>query len=116
MKNEKSQYSGRKVVIYATCFSNYNNPEIGLAAMKVLSKNGVKTEVIYPNCCGMPQLEQGDISKVLEAARAVSLELKPWIEGDFDIITLIPSCALMMKFECPQIFATVGKIISFQSK
>src|SRR6185503_15774483 len=27
---------GRKAVLYATCFSNYNNPEIGMAARRVL--------------------------------------------------------------------------------
>ena len=36
---------GRKAVLYATCFSNYNNPEIGMAARRVLAHNGVATEV-----------------------------------------------------------------------
>src|SRR3546814_1555116 len=31
---------GRKAVLYATCFVNYNNPDIGVAARQVLAKNG----------------------------------------------------------------------------
>ncbi|MEK9660850.1 MAG: glycerol-3-phosphate dehydrogenase, partial [Alphaproteobacteria bacterium] len=31
---------GRKAVLYATCFVNYNNPDIGIAAQAVLAKNG----------------------------------------------------------------------------
>src|SRR6185312_10686393 len=45
----------RKAVLYATCFVNYNNPSIGEATRAVLAKNGVETEVVYPQCCQMPQ-------------------------------------------------------------
>ena len=51
-------------MLYATCFVNYNNPSIGEATRAVLARNGVETEVVYPQCCGMPQLEQGDLAAV----------------------------------------------------
>ncbi len=101
--NKEAPAYGRKAVIYATCFANYNNPEIGIAARKVLAHNGVETEVVYPGCCGMPQLEQGDFPKVSEKARHVSAELGSWIAKGYDVIALIPSCALMLKFEWPLI-------------
>ncbi|MDG2242427.1 MAG: heterodisulfide reductase-related iron-sulfur binding cluster [Rhodospirillaceae bacterium] len=101
--NRAAPAQGRKAVIFATCFANYNNPDIGTAALNVLAHNGVKTEVVYPGCCGMPQLEQGDISRVAEKARAIAAELRPYVEAGKDIIALIPSCALMMKFEWPLI-------------
>jgi len=94
---------GRKAALYATCFVNYNNPSIGEAARRVLAKNGVETEVVYPSCCGMPQLEQGDIQKVAETAKKVSAEMVSWVERGYDIIALTPSCALMLKFEWPLI-------------
>ena len=90
-------------MLYATCFVNYNNPGIGMAARAVLAKNGVETEVVYPRCCGMPQLEQGDLAKVAESARSVSATLLPWIEKGYDVVALVPSCALMLKFEWPLI-------------
>ena len=95
--------AGRKAVLYATCFVNYNDPEVGMAARVVLAKNGVETEVVYPACCGMPQLEQGNIERVAEAARRVAGELGPWLDQGYDIIALTPSCALMLKFEWPLI-------------
>ncbi len=94
---------GRKAVLYATCFANYNNPDIGTAAQAVLAKNGVETEVVYPRCCGMPQLEQGDIAAVAAAAKQTSADLMPWIDKGYDVIALVPSCALMLKFEWPLI-------------
>src|SRR6202035_4165369 len=94
---------GRKAVLYATCFVNYNNPNIGEATQAVLAKNGVETAVVYPQCCGMPQLEAGDLAKVAAAAKNVSAALGPWIDKGYDIVALVPSCALMLKFEWPLI-------------
>lgn len=91
----------RKAAIFATCFVNYNNPSIGEAALGVLAKNGVETEVVYPGCCGMPQLENGDLARVADTAKRIAGEFKPWIEKGYDVIALTPSCALMMKFEWP---------------
>jgi glycerol-3-phosphate dehydrogenase subunit C len=94
---------GRKAVLYATCFINYNNPDIGAAARGVLARNGVETEVVYPSCCGMPQLEHGDLARVAANARKVAAELKPWIDKGYDVVSLVPSCSLMLKFEWPLI-------------
>jgi glycerol-3-phosphate dehydrogenase subunit C len=101
--NAKAPAFGRKAVLYATCFANYHNPAIGMAALAVLARNGVETEVVYPSCCGMPQLEQGDIARVADSARRVCAELAPWIAGGYDVVALVPSCALMLKFEWPLI-------------
>ncbi|HEY2890934.1 MAG TPA: heterodisulfide reductase-related iron-sulfur binding cluster [Dongiaceae bacterium] len=100
--NREAPGFGRKVVLYATCFVNYNNPAIGMATRAVLAKNGVESEVVYPRCCGMPQLEQGDLPKVAESAKQVSA-LLPWIDKGYEVIALVPSCALMLKFEWPLI-------------
>jgi len=94
---------GRKAVLYATCFANYNSPDIGVAARAVLARNGVETEVVYPGCCGMPQLEQGEIGHVAGNAKTIAAELCPWIEKGYDVISLVPSCSLMLKFEWPLI-------------
>ena len=101
--NREAPAHGRKAVLYATCFVNYNNPSIGLAARAVLARNGVETEVVYPTCCGMPQLEHGDLEAVAGRARQVAHELGAWIDKGYDIIALVPSCALMLKSEWPAI-------------
>jgi len=101
--NEKAPAFGRKAVLYATCFGNYHSPKIGEATRAVLAHNGVETEVVYPGCCGMPKLEQGDLAAVAAAARKVAGELGPFIDRGYDVVALVPSCALMLKFEWPLI-------------
>ncbi|MGB5949368.1 MAG: heterodisulfide reductase-related iron-sulfur binding cluster [Parvibaculum sp.] len=92
---------GRKAALFATCFVNYNNPQVGEAARKVLAHNGVETVVAYPGCCGMPFLEQGNLAKVAEQAEKVARDMCEWIDKGYDIITLTASCGLMFKFEWP---------------
>jgi glycerol-3-phosphate dehydrogenase subunit C len=92
---------GRKAVIYSTCFVNFNKKNTGVAALKVLKKNGVNVQHSYAGCCGMPYLEQGDPKKVVEQAQKISKNLLEWIDKGYEIITLTASCGLMLKFEWP---------------
>jgi len=101
--NEKAPAFGRKAVLYATCYANYNDPAAGLATRAVLSHNGVATDVVHPACCGMPLLEKGDLEAVTRNAKHVAGALRSWIDKGCDIVALVPSCALMLKFEWPLI-------------
>jgi len=97
----QTKNDNRKVVIYTTCFVNFNKKNTGVAALKVLKKNGVEVQEAYPGCCGMPFLEQADLPKVVEQAKKVSKELLAWVDKDYKVITLTASCGLMLKFEWP---------------
>lgn len=99
--NTKAPAYGQKVAIYTTCFGNYHNPDIGLATRHVLAQNGVETQFVYPGCCGMPKLEQGDIAGVAKQAERVAQELVHWVDKGYTIMALVPSCALMLKQEWP---------------
>ena len=110
--NREAPAHGRKAVIYATCFVNFNTPGVGLDAREVLARNGVETVVLHPSCCGMPLLEQGRIQDVARNARTVAQEMKPWIDQGYDVIGLVPSCALMLKFEWPLILPDDPEVIA----
>ena len=110
--NRDAPAYGRKAVIYATCFVNFNTPGVGLDAREVLARNGVETVVLHPSCCGMPLLEQGRIQDVARNARTVAQEMKPWIDQGYDVIGLVPSCALMLKFEWPLILPDDPEVIA----
>ena len=96
-------FGKRKAALYATCFVNYNKPATGLAARAVLNHIGVETKVTYPGCCGMPFLEQAELSRVADNAAKVSKQLVKLIDEGFDIVALTASCGLMLKFEWPLI-------------
>jgi glycerol-3-phosphate dehydrogenase subunit C len=51
----------------------------------------------------MPQLETGQIERVAEKAKRIAIEMGRYIDEGWDIVALVPSCALMLKFEWPLI-------------
>ncbi len=92
---------GRKAVIYASCYGEFNDQTPGEALVKVLAHNGVDVRVEHPHCCGMPKFENGDLPAVAQSAETVAAFFAPLIDQGYDIIPLTTSCALMLKFEWP---------------
>jgi Fe-S oxidoreductase len=94
-----------KVVVYSTCYVNYNEPGIGYDLLKVLDHNEIPYVLLEKEaCCGMPKLELGD----LEGVRALKEKNIPGLaqlarEG-YAILAPIPSCGLMFKQELPLMF------------
>ena len=90
-----------KVIVFPTCFVNYNNPSLGHITKKILDEFGVENKFIYEGCCGMPQLEGGDIESVTNKANQTSKKLKDYIDNGYKILSIVPSCTLMLKYEWP---------------
>jgi glycerol-3-phosphate dehydrogenase subunit C len=94
---------GKKVILYATCYGNFNDQTPGEAAIKVLTHNGVEVRIEHPECCAMPKLENGDLPAVAAASERIAAYFSPLIDDGYDIVPLTTSCALMLKFEWPLI-------------
>lgn len=93
--------SGRKVVFYSTCLVENHKANIGEAASELLKQSGVTVELCFPECCGMPQFEQGLVAEVSEKAKRVTQQLASYVDRGFDVVSLTPSCTLMLRSEWP---------------
>ncbi|HVN02172.1 MAG TPA: heterodisulfide reductase-related iron-sulfur binding cluster [Caulobacteraceae bacterium] len=94
-------FGKKKAFVYATCFAEYNQPSTASAALAVLARQGVEAKLLYPQCCGMPQLEAGDLAEVAGDAEKVAQVFAPYIAEGYDVVALTASCGLMLKFEWP---------------
>jgi glycerol-3-phosphate dehydrogenase subunit C len=94
-------FGQRKAALYATCYVDYNKPDTAVAAAKVLARQGVEARLVYPECCGMPQFEDGELSDVAARAERVAKAFSPLIDEGYEVVALTASCGLMMKFEWP---------------
>ena len=94
-----------KLALYATCYGNYNSPEIGGDFIKVFQHNGVHIDLVpKEKCCGMPKLELGDLDAVNKLKEANIPVLAKLVDEGFDLTAPIPSCVLMYKQELPLLF------------
>lgn len=91
----------KKVVLFQTCFVNYNSPDIGRDTVEVLSHQGCGIACPKTNCCGMPALDSGDIDFAVEQARRNVETLLPFVEKGYLIAVINPTCSLMLRQEYP---------------
>lgn len=96
-----------EVVLFTTCYGEHNFPEVPRAAVLALEKNGYRVTVVPElTCCGMPNLDGGDV----EAARAkmrhnVEL-LLPHVREKRTIVVPGPTCGYTIKKEWPSYLGT----------
>lgn len=93
--------SEEKVVLFYTCFGNYNKPELPQDTLFVLQKNGIEVAIPELNCCGMPAIESGNLEFAKRQARQNVQALFPYIKKGYKIVVLNPTCSLTMKEEYP---------------
>ncbi len=114
LKPEPTPETRGQVVLFATCFGNYNEPELAADLGRVFEHNGIAVRVLESErCCGMPKLEVGDLEGVAALKEANIPALAALVDQGFDIVAPVPSCVLMFKQELPLLFpedAQVAKV------
>ncbi|MGV6859588.1 MAG: heterodisulfide reductase-related iron-sulfur binding cluster [bacterium] len=104
----QAQPAGRttgKVAVFATCYGNYNKPDMVEDLVAVLEHNDIPVTLVdKEKCCGMPKLELGDLEAVAEAKDANIPAMVKMIDAGWDIVGPVPSCVLMFKQELPLMF------------
>jgi len=91
---------GLKVALFHTCVVNYNEPQVGKAAVRALQKNDV--EVCDPpgqRCCGMPYLDTGRVEQAIGHFQDNVKLLLPYVRQGYDVVVPEPTCGMMLKKE-----------------
>lgn len=105
-----------KVALYATCYGNYNTPDLGLDFLKVFQHNDIEIKLVpKERCCGMPKFELGDLDSVEENMKFNIPILAKLVDEGYDLVAPIPSCVLMYKQELPLMFPDNPDVIKVQN-
>lgn len=108
------------VVLFATCYGEYNTPAIPEAAVRVLEHNGVAVHVPgcvsaddpadapsgQLSCCGMPNLDGGDLAAYMDKVRHNVALLLPHVRKGRKVVVIGPTCGYTMKKEWPEYVQT----------
>ena len=94
-----------EVLVFATCYGDYNSPEIIDDLFAVLAHNRISATMMQSEaCCGMPRLELGDLQGVEALMRKNIPALAAHARAGGVILAPVPSCALMFQQELPEMF------------
>lgn len=104
-KRKPTEEAGKagKVAIFATCTGDYNFPRVAAATVQVLEKNGFAVERPPQACCGMPNLDGGDIDEARNKACYNVSQLAPLVDQGHVIVAPGPTCSYTMKKEWPEL-------------
>lgn len=93
-------HDSARVILFTTCYCNYNEPDLGNSLYKVLRHNNVTVDIMArEHCCGMPKLELGDLKSVDQLLEKNIPQLYEKVQHGWKIVAAVPSCVLMFKQE-----------------
>jgi Fe-S oxidoreductase len=104
-RQTRSEGENGHAVLFTTCSVNYNDPDTGRAAVEILERSGVRVDLCYERCCGMPFTDTGDLDAARRNAEKNVADLLPYVESGATVIAPGPSCSLMLKTEYPKLLA-----------
>jgi FAD/FMN-containing dehydrogenase/Fe-S oxidoreductase len=91
------------VLLFNDTFTNYYNPEIGIAVCDVLEAAGVNAGVAANECCGRPSISKGLLARAREQARRNTERLYQAAERGCKFIFCEPSCLSAMREDAPSL-------------
>lgn len=99
----------KTVVFFPGCFIRYYDPQTGLDLIQVLEMAGY-TVIVPPafECCGLPMVAGGYTDDALDKARINTMELSRWTARNIPVISMCPSCVLMLRHEYRDLFPDEG--------
>jgi Fe-S oxidoreductase len=92
-----------KALLFADTFTDYADPEIGLAAIDVLTAAGIATQLAPNVCCGRPLISQGRLQEARRLAAANVHAMYDAAESGQTIVFVEPSCLSAVREDAPDL-------------
>jgi FAD/FMN-containing dehydrogenase/Fe-S oxidoreductase len=96
---------GRRVILWADTFTNYLEPEVGIAAVEALEDAGF--HVVLPQghlCCGRPLYDYGMLDLAEAYLRRVLAALRDEIRAGTPVVGIEPSCVAVFRDELTKLW------------
>ena len=90
-------------VLFNDTFTNYYDPQIGLAAADVLEAAGLRVGLAPHACCGRPLISQGLLAAARNRAEHAVRRLHPLAAAGTPIVLLEPSCLSALTDDVPDL-------------
>jgi Fe-S oxidoreductase len=88
------------VVLFLDTYTQYQSPEVGIAAVDVLEAARYRVELASEQvCCGRPMISKGLLKDARTLAETNILALSPYIEKGIPVVGLEPSCLITLRDE-----------------
>jgi Fe-S oxidoreductase len=91
------------VLLLDDCFTTFNEPEVGRAAVEVLEAAGYRVELAGLSCCCRPMISKGFLLPARDLIQSQVPALARRLQNCLGIVGLEPSCLLTLTDEWPEL-------------
>lgn len=103
-RRENKATEGTSVLLFPDSFTNYFNPDVGIAAVRVLNAAGLNVIVpTAPVCCGLTWISTGQLGTAKRVIKRTLKVLEPFIDQGLTIVGLEPSCTAALRSDLPEL-------------
>lgn len=96
----QGRQDGPRVLLWPDTFTNHFQPEVGIAAVRVLESAGFRVTIPRAGlCCGRPLYDAGMLDLARRQLREILDALQPEIAEGVPIVGLEPSCVAVFRDE-----------------
>ena len=107
----------RQVVLWVDSFSDALDPDVPLAAMKVLQAAGCTVDVTGPGaCCGLTLISTGQLTAAKAKLRKTLDVLHPYVLKGQTIIGLEPSCTAVLRSDLLELLPDDPRALDVSAK
>jgi glycerol-3-phosphate dehydrogenase subunit C len=105
MRGSQTPATGRRIVYFHGCGTEYYEPWEGQKVVEILEHNGFAVEAPKQDCCGLPLQSSGLFDDARHVVLRLARALAPHVRDDADtlIVGNATSCTLMLKREAREI-------------
>jgi FAD/FMN-containing dehydrogenase/Fe-S oxidoreductase len=89
------------VLVFNDTFTNYYDPDVGVAGVRVLRASGLDVGLAPNQCCGRPLISQGRLDLARRRAEANTELLAGFASGDRRLVFFEPSCLSAVREDAP---------------
>lgn len=105
----KNVSSDKKVVLFADTYLNFHEPQVGVAAMKLLNDCGYEIILANIGCCQRPKISHGFLRDAKAEGKSVTEQLVKYIDQGLKVVVCEPSCASALNDDFPDLLDDEGK-------
>ena len=98
---------GTPVVLLVDTFTDYFAPQIGRAALRLLTDAGFRVTIPRrPTCCAITWISTGQLGAARRILRRTVAELGPAVQAGIPVVGLEPSCTATLRSDAVDLLAT----------
>ena len=101
----KEVKSDKKIAVFFNdTFTNYNHPNVGISAVKILKALDYEVKLVDKKCCGRPLISKGLLESAKKNAKYNINSIYDYVKNGAIVVGAEPSCISALKDEYPDMF------------